>query len=268
MLILALDDEPLLLEALTAAIRRVRPEAQVLAFARGAAALRELNERQLHPDAVFLDIEMPGISGIELAKRIKEQSPRANIVFVTGFSQYALEAMEMHSSGYVMKPVSDEKLRRELENLRFPPQPHAEGSRVRVQCFGNFEVYVDGRSVEFSRSRAKEVFAYLVNKRGTACTLQEIAAVLFEDAAYTLQLRDRARKLIQAMTQAFAACGETELFNKSYNSIAVRAELLDCDYYRFLAMDPAAVNAYTGEFMAQYEWAIFVTGYLDRQVGE
>ncbi|MEA5049965.1 MAG: response regulator [Oscillospiraceae bacterium] len=268
MLVLAMDDEILLLDALTAAIGRVRPQAEVLAFTRSTAALQELAERQLHPDVAFLDIEMPGMGGLELARRLKEQSPRVNIVFVTGFSQYALEAMKLYASGYILKPVSDEELACEFENLRHPPQPRPASSRIRVQCFGNFEVYVDDRPVEFPRSRAKEVFAYLVSKRGTACTLPEIAAVLFEDEPYSQQLRDRTRKLIQTMIQAFSACGAGELFNKTYNNIAVRDEMLDCDYYRFLKMDTAAVNAYAGEFMAQYEWAIFVTGYLDRRVGE
>ncbi len=266
MLILALDDEPILLEALAAALRRVQPDAQVLAYTRGMAALQAMQEQRLCPEVVFLDSEMPGMSGIELARRIKEQSPRTNIVFVTGFSQYALEAMELHSSGYIMKPVSEDKLRRELANLRYPRQPAA-SARIRVQCFGRFEVFVDGRPVEFSRTRAKEVFAYLVSKRGTACSLQEIAAVLFGDEAYTLQLRERTRKLVQAMIQGFAACSAGDPFHKSYNNISVQAELLDCDYYRFLKMDPAAVNAYAGEFMSQYEWAVFVTGYLDRKVG-
>ena len=51
---------------------------------------------------------------------------------------------------------------------------------------------------------------------------------------------------------------------KRYNSICLDVSVLDCDYYRFLELDPAAINAYTGEFLSQYSWAEFMTGYLDR----
>ena len=56
----------------------------------------------------------------------------------------------------------------------------------------------------------------------------------------------------------------TSIVQKRYNSIALDPTVLDCDYYRFLELDPGAINAYTGEFLSQYPWAEFMTGYLDR----
>ena len=73
-----------------------------------------------YPDAAFLNIEMPVMNGIELAKRLKDIASNINIVFVTGYSDYAVEAIGMSASGYLMKPVSAEQVKRELENLRNP----------------------------------------------------------------------------------------------------------------------------------------------------
>jgi len=115
----------------------------------------------------------------------------------------------------------------------------------------------------FPRTRDREVLAYLVLKRGSSCTLQELAAVLYEDEPYTIQQRDRTRKLIFSLTQTLQDAGAADVLVKRHSSVAIDPKVIDCDYYRFLEMDTSAINAYTGEFMAQYEWAVFTTGFLD-----
>ena len=87
MLIFALDDKPLLLQGLKRCILEAEPSAEVLGFKRAAEVLELMEKEKLKPDVAFLDIEMPGMSGLELAKRMKENSPDTNIVFVTGYSQ-------------------------------------------------------------------------------------------------------------------------------------------------------------------------------------
>lgn len=72
------------------------------------------------PDIVWLDIEMPGMNGLVMAAKIKQVSPDTNIVFVTGFPEYAVDAFGMHVSGFIVKPVTKEKLRDEKNNLRRP----------------------------------------------------------------------------------------------------------------------------------------------------
>ena len=84
-----------------------------------------------------------------------------NIIFVTGFSEYTGDAMRLHASGYIMKPVTTEAVKSELDDLRFPIIPK-DNSLLRVQCFGNFDVFTpDGKPMHFERSRSKEIFAYL-----------------------------------------------------------------------------------------------------------
>ena len=112
-------------------------------------------------DIAFLDIHMRGMNGVEVAKKLKEINPKMNIIFVTGFSEYAGDAMNMHASGYIMKPVSKAKVEKELADLRFPIVPKRD-ALLRVQCFGNFDVFTpDGEHVKFVRSKAKEIFAAL-----------------------------------------------------------------------------------------------------------
>ena len=66
------------------------------------------------------------------------------------------------------------------------------------------------------------------------------------------------------MMQTLREHNAANVVHKTYNAIALNDETVDCDYYRFLKMDVPSINTYTGEFMTQYSWAEFVTGYLDR----
>lgn len=142
---------------------------------------------------------MRGMNGVELAKQLKETNPKMNIIFVTGFDEYTGDAMRLHASGYIMKPVTKEKIEAEIADLRFPIVPKS-NAILKVQCFGNFDVFTpDGTPVQFERSKSKEVFAYLVHRHGSSCTIREIAAVLFEDEPYDLKQQAYVQKILSAI---------------------------------------------------------------------
>ena len=264
MLIYAVDDEPLALRSLTRAIREARPDCTLREFSWAQPMLDALDEDGEQPDVVFMDVEMPGLSGLEAGKRIKLLSPRTWIVFVTGFSEYAVEAFAIHAKGYVMKPVSVEAVRAELNAPAVPPLPKTHSPLLQVKTFGNFEVLADGDPLEFGRSKAKEMFAYLVHRCGASCSTQELAAVLFEDNA-DVRL-DYFFKIAQCLKRTLSDAGFGNVLRHSYKSYAVEPKLLDCDYYRFMADEKAeALNAYTGEYMTQYSWAEMTNSYLSMQ---
>lgn len=154
------DDEPLQLQELTSILRRIRPEAQVFAYTWPDDALEGAKSNLI--DVAFLDIQTGGMSGLELALELKRLQPGVHIIFVTGFSQYAVDAFAMHASGYLLKPATEEAVLRELTFLY---QERETSARVRVKTFGGFDVYVDGEPLRFGRAKSKELFAYLVDRR-------------------------------------------------------------------------------------------------------
>lgn len=259
---IAVDDELSALGLLVRSIQEACPTAEINKFQSSHDTLQFLETN--HCDVAFLDIHMRGIDGLTLAKKIKELNPQCNLIFVTGYSEYAREALSMHASGYIIKPVSAESIRAELDDLRHPVTPLPD-ALLRIRCFGNFEVFAaDGEPIKFSRTKAKELFAYLVYRRGTSCSVRELAAVLFEDKEYSTKQMLYLQKIISSMMQTLKEHNAAHVIHKSYNAIAIDDAAVDCDYYRFLKMDVPSINTYTGDFMTQYSWAEFVSGYLDR----
>jgi len=262
MKILTADDEQSALNILNRAVEAAEPGAELRSFTTTQAALAAICEGGFYPDVAFLDIKMPGMTGLALAKAVREASPRTNIVFVTAFSDYALDAMSLHPSGYVLKPATKEKIREELDNLRIPPE-RKPAPCLRVQCFGNFEAFAGGKPLELYYSKSKELLAYLVDRRGAACNTEELCAVLWEDEPDSPALHKRLRKLISDLTHSLEDAGAGETFLKRRNSFSVAADRLDCDYYGLLRRDIDAINTYTGEYMTQYSWAEMTLGSLE-----
>lgn len=174
------------------------------------------------------------MDGVELAKRLKIQSPNTNIIFTTGFSEYMADAFSIHANSYVLKPVTAEKISDELSDLRHPLVNTSRENEVTVHAFGNFEVYVNGVPVVFSYSKAKELFAYLVDRQGALCSNNEIMAVLWEDEAKESYFRSIRADLMKALP--------TDIFVKQWREIGVKKEKLTCDYYDWIEGKLSAIN--------------------------
>ncbi len=117
------DDEPLLREHLAAMLGRLWPELEIVAQARnGREALERFDEHE--PEVVFLDIHMPGLNGVEAARAIAR---RAQVVFLTAYDQYAVQAFEQGAIDYVVKPLDAQRLADTVQRLqqRLASAPHA-----------------------------------------------------------------------------------------------------------------------------------------------
>jgi DNA-binding LytR/AlgR family response regulator len=108
------DDEAHLAQHLRERLESLWPGLEVLPLAaNGIEALRAIEDGA--PEVAFLDIRMPGLTGLELAARIE---PRTHVVFVTAHDEYAVQAFEREAADYLLKPVSDERLARAVQRLQ------------------------------------------------------------------------------------------------------------------------------------------------------
>lgn len=257
--IIVVDDEPIALKNMNEKLLYISEIEEITLFDEPQSALNYLKEHSV--DIAFLDIEMYDMSGLEFALLAKNILPNINIIFVTGYSEYAVDAFSIHASGYLLKPVTVERIKKEIENLRSPITLKPK-NRIFIHTFGNFEVFVDKKPLIFSRAKSKELLAYLVDRKGTSVTIAEIAAVLWEDREYNRSLQNQTQTVISNMMKTMKDANIEHIIIKKWNSIAVDITKFDCDYYSMLTWDMMAVNTYSGEYMTNYSWAELTTGML------
>ena len=126
------EDEPLLRQALRDALATAWPELQVLAECEnGAEAIDAIAEHR--PDVAFLDIRMPGLTGIDVAAAVPEISAATRVVFVTAFEQHALEAFDRGAIDYLLKPLQPARLARTVARLKESPGLDAATVAARVR---------------------------------------------------------------------------------------------------------------------------------------
>lgn len=256
MRILAVDDEVLALEAILDLLKTVAPESEVKGFRRASEALSCIEEWK--PDVALLDINMRSITGVELAKKIQEKVPRVNIIFTTGYDEYTKEALDMHASGYLLKPVTEEKLKEELSVLRFTPEKE-DKPKLYFRTFGNFEVFYKGEPVRFQYQKTKELVAYLIDQKGTLCSVHQIIAALWEDCDTGAKM-SYLNRIRADLLQVLKECGEEDILIRQRGEIGILQDKIHCDYYTWLRGKER--DAYKGEYMSQYSWAEETNGWL------
>ena len=116
--VIAVEDGPVILKSLIRTLGDELPGAEIYGFRSAAEALAFAHANRV--SIAFLDIELPGESGVELAEKLSEIEEHTNIIFLTCHTEYMHDALNSHCSGYILKPLTRESLWHELEHLRFP----------------------------------------------------------------------------------------------------------------------------------------------------
>jgi two-component SAPR family response regulator len=260
-----IDDEKFALDRMVRELKTATPEAEVDAFSDPNALLDFARENPC--DVAFLDVRMGSMTGVELAKKLKEFIPKLNIIFVTGYDEYANEAMKMHASGYLMKPVTAEDIKAELQDLRYPIFEKKK-YLLYFRCFGAFEVFnQNGDLVCFERKKSKELLAYLLYKKGKKCTNQELHEILFEDGLYESDVEQRMyQTLVSSLTATLKAIGVESVLQRNYGTIQLDIAKVGCDWYEYLVNKEDGSPSYKGEFMKQYDWAEAENGNLSKEL--
>lgn len=251
MKVIVVDDERIILTTETKKITKVLKNATVTPFqnARDAVAYAEQNK----VDIAFLDINMHGMTGLELAEKLSAFNPKVNIIFCTGYSEYSLDALDLYCSAYLMKPVTEDSILKAISKLRYPVEETKK--LIKVQCFGNFDVFKDGQPVKFKFTKTKELFAYLIDRNGATVSTKEMIVALFEDddkASYVRNLR-------ADLKEVFESLSVDDVLVYEGNNMGVNKEKIDCDYYDYLSGNKWL---FQGEYMSQYNFGEETLGRL------
>ena len=247
MIAIAVDDEILMLGALVAAIKASPDISEVTKFSGCEDALEFVKENPV--DVAFLDINMRGMGGLALAKKIIGFRPDCKIVFCTGYEEYAISAFKIHASGYLMKPVSAEDVQLEIDNIKgLRKNDHL----LEVKCFGNFEVLYNGKSLPFKRKKTKELLAVLVDRTGAGVTAKQICAILFPDDTADTKNAAYLRQLILDLKTTLKTVGAENVLRHESPYYRIDTKYVRCDYLSYL---DTGKPSFHGEYMTQYSWA-------------
>lgn len=218
-------------------------------FTRACEALEYLKTHKI--ELVFLDVEMPEMNGMEFARQIETLHLPSKIVFVTAYSQYALEAWKTEAIDYVLKPFNIEAIKRSL--LRAMVQSEAEtcSGSVMIRCFPRFELIIDGHPKAFQSKKAKELLAYLVHNQGCWIDIGTLVYDLFGDLNEKSS-KSHYRVILARLKKELSSCHAENMIESKYGAVRVNIPVEVCDYYMFLAGDR---HLFCGEYMMDYSWA-------------
>ena len=219
------DDEPLLREQLCAHLARLWPELQLVAQARNGREAVELFDEH-RPQVAFLDVHMPGMNGVEAARCIGR---RAEVVFVTAFDQYAVEAFRQGAIDYVVKPIEEERLRDSVQRLQARLRTSADnGSRPEIDAL--LERMAEQMSaVQRERQAAPQYLQWIKASVGNAVRLIPIEQVLFlrADTKYTVVAWSGGEALIRTTIRELADTLDPARFVQIHRSAIVNLGHVD-----------------------------------------
>jgi DNA-binding LytR/AlgR family response regulator len=190
------DDERLMREQLRARLAEVWPELNIVAEARNGLEAVQMVE-QHRPDVVLLDIRMPGLTGVEAARQIAQLAPPEGqddadvpeIVFITAYDQYAVEAFEQGVADYVLKPAERERLAVTVGRIkkRLAARANPEANPEEAQHQGNLQQLLHSLSAQINPGGATQYLRWIQASVGTSIQMIAVEEVLFfiSDEKYT-----------------------------------------------------------------------------------
>ncbi len=213
-------------------------------------------------DVAFLDIEMPEMTGINLAQKLKAHQPDIEIVYITAHCGYHQEAYQSEGRAYLLKPFGQADIDSVFSFLAklIPTRARttynaAAKPPIFVQTFGNFDLWVNGEPVRFQVAKAKELLALLINEHGSTVHNIEIFNQLWPEKDYTESTATYVRRTVQALKAQLTELGCADMVTFARNAYHINESTFVCDFYTVAAGDNRYLASYKGYYMAQYPWA-------------
>lgn len=257
--VIYVDDEKLQLTNFRLTVEEVPMIDSLETFGEGEAALAWAGE---HPvDVAFLDIEMRGMNGIELARRLKAIDENIQVVFVTAYEQYALEAYGVDAIGYLLKPYLGEDIEKHLRRAScFKKTPKAQ---IQIRTMPELSVSVNGKPIIIGRNKQEELLALLIDRGESGLLKRDAIEKLWNGCSSDNIYWTTMSRLKKILDEA----GASDLILTKGQTKYINTQIVDCDLYRMLKGDKKAISEYRGEYLGerflQFEWVQERKKYLD-----
>lgn len=240
---ITIDDERFAVNSLIRQLKTLDPKGEHVGVMQVDEFLEKIVESRY--DIAFVDIDLRGMNGIALTKKVSDMLPELNIIIYSGHPEYKPDALDLYVSGYLVKPVYEDELKEALSHLRYPVK------ELSVRCYGIFEVFYGTEKVSFQRRDSKEVFAYLIDKCGSEVSGDELTELIFKDTADTDKKKNYLRNIIYDIRSTFSRYCDSEILLNTKGFYSVDMSKLKCDHYDYLTGRTAAMPK-MDQYMEQY----------------
>ncbi len=215
-----------------------------------------LEYAQTHPlELAFLDVEMPILNGIELAKKLRALRPDIVIVFVSAYDHYVRDFNQIGGDYYIIKPYKRETLEMAMNRIRLLGQ--RQQKELYIQTFGTFNVLRNGKPLPFT-GKAKEILAVIVTRRGKEISNEEIFSTIWEGREYSNANMSVYYNALRRLKQTLASEGLTELLFSTTRGQMINTSMFDCDYYAWQDKNMGSRDKFEGEFLTEYSWGEYL----------
>ncbi len=206
-------------------------------------------------EAAFLDIKLPGMDGIECARRLRKIMPQLLIVFVSAYDSYLREVNQIGADGYLLKPYNEEILKQTMERLRLLKR--RQRKNIYVKMFGRFTVTKDGVPVPL-RGKAKEILALIMVNRGKEISNEEIYSTIWESREYSNVNMKVYYNALKRLKDRLKKYGLEDLIFSTGSGQMANVDRFDCDYYSWLEHRQDRQEQFEGEFLTEYSWGEYI----------
>ncbi|KMY30861.1 response regulatory protein [Lysinibacillus xylanilyticus] len=284
--VIVMEDEPLALVNMEKKLKEFNSIEVIKSFTTAKDLLAE--GPSLDFQVAFLDVEMPGMNGLEIARLLKEWNKNIFIVFVTAYRDYAVQAFEIHSIDYLLKPISKARLETtinriqellHLENKSTPLQIRNK-PELTIQCFGGFVVLHNNKAVHWRTLKTKELFAFLFSNLNNHVPRDTIIDSLWVDTEFK-KARVQLHTTVSYLRTTLSALGYSEVIQYANGSYILQLEDFQCDAHDLehilnanmetakidVEKAEALIQSYQGEYMAalDYPWITSKANFMNNK---
>ena len=247
------DDEPLMLRSFMRCSAGI-PEIQVIAqFEDPESALVFAQENPF--ELALLDIQLPRMSGIELAVKLRELYPALLVVFISAYDEYVRDSNAIGGDDYIVKPYKKETLEHMVKKLVLLSK--RQQKEIYLQMFGKFNVLKNGVPLPIT-GKTKEILALIACKQGKEISNEEIYSVIWEGREYSNEHMKTYYNALGRLKRALADGGVENLLISTSHGQMLNTELCDCDYFDWLNKNVGGRSHFEGEFLSEYSWGEYI----------
>lgn len=230
-----IDDEPLILERFTRLLSKIEDIEIVRTYTNANEAIATINQDK--PDVVFLDIEMPGLNGIDVAEILKEKTPHIHIVFVTAHRDYASQAFDLNAIDYLTRPVQLQRLKETVNRINLKQGKSNKHNDQMLCCFGSLQFKRSHKrhflDVYWRTKKAQELFAYLVFNSDKKVRKDSLVDMLWPHTGWS-----------QGFSQLYSAMYQVR---KTLEKLAFNISIKNSENFYTLALNDVKVDVHEWE---------------------